>query len=377
MKKLFSLLLVLALCLSLFPAALAEGPGRELEATRTPDPGMILVHASVPASWTDPCGWAWTDGRSVFEAWPGEPMEPDGDWYTIQIPVWANYFIVNANNGSVQTEDLSIGLGNEVWITVQEDGRAEVAIEPPELLDSGECGDQMIWTLDENGTLMISGTGEMWDFASDEAPWSSQVNGLFALFVSPDVTSIGENAFSACCNLSSVTIPSSVTKIGSRAFFGCVSLPGITIPRCVTSIGMQSFASCSSLTNMTIPAGVAHIGDRAFADCGSLTEIRFEGSAPDFGDNAFYGVAATARYPADDESWTGNVLQGYGGSVIWVSYESDPGVVSVHASVPASWTGPCVWAWSGGGNVFETWPGKAMEPDGDWYTIQIPSWASF
>ena len=36
------------------------------------------------------------------------------------------------------------------------------------------------------------------------------------------VTSIGDNTFYKCTNLTSVTIPNSVTTIGERAFYGCI-----------------------------------------------------------------------------------------------------------------------------------------------------------
>ena len=93
----------------------------------TPESDMVYVHAVVPESWQEPGAWAWADGHDVFDAWPGEPMEPDGDWYTIQIPAWTSYFIVNANGGSVQTADLSIDPGREVWIVVDSYGIASIS----------------------------------------------------------------------------------------------------------------------------------------------------------------------------------------------------------------------------------------------------------
>ena len=33
-----------------------------------------------------------------------------------------------------------------------------------ETVASGECGDNLTWTLDDQGTLTISGTGKMWDW---------------------------------------------------------------------------------------------------------------------------------------------------------------------------------------------------------------------
>ena len=91
------------------------------------------IHVDVPDSWEAPCLWAWSapDGTNAFAAWPGEAFKQGEDgWYTGKAPVWVNSVIVNANEGSVQTEDIAIDPA-ELWITVEEDGSFEFSYDDP------------------------------------------------------------------------------------------------------------------------------------------------------------------------------------------------------------------------------------------------------
>ena len=74
------------------------------------------------------------------------------------------------------------------------------------------------------------------------------------------------------------TVPNSVTSIGDNAFRNCTNLTSVTIPDSVTSIGDRAFRDCNSLTSMMIPDSVTSIGDRAFSYCGSLTDVYFGGT---------------------------------------------------------------------------------------------------
>ena len=85
------------------------------------------------------------------------------------------------------------------------------------------------------------------------------------------VTSIGNNAFLRCTNLTSVTIPNSVTSIGAGAFAVCTSLEDIVIPNSVTSIGMEAFVRCTSLKSIVIPISVKTILIDVFVGCDKLT----------------------------------------------------------------------------------------------------------
>ena len=156
---------------------------------------------------------------------------------------------------------------------------------------SGTCGSNLTWTLDDNGTLTISGTGEMdnWDIYDTLTPWYSNCDSIKNVIIENSVTSIGEDAFSGCRSLTSITIPNSVTSIGDSTFFYCSSLTSITIPNSVTSIGYGAFEGCISLTSITIPNSVTSIGDNAFLKCRSLASITIPNSVTSIGEDAFSG----------------------------------------------------------------------------------------
>lgn len=112
--------------------------------------------------------------------------------------------------------------------------------------------------------------------------------GIAASVTIPDgVTSIGEEAFRNCTNLTSVTIPDSVTSIGEEAFRNCSNLTSVTIPANVRSIDKYVFKNCSRLTSVTIPNSVRSIDRFAFYHCFELTSINFKGTKAEW--NAIVG----------------------------------------------------------------------------------------
>ena len=79
------------------------------------------------------------------------------------------------------------------------------------------------------------------------------------------VTGLAENAFAACINLRSVSIPYTVRRIGSGAFFECYALTSITLPPSVEQIGDDVFWNCTSLSEIKCQATVPpRCSDNAF-----------------------------------------------------------------------------------------------------------------
>ena len=106
----------------------------------------------------------------------------------------------------------------------------------------------------------------------------------------PDgVTTIGNNVFFHCANLTEVVIPQSVTAIGIGAFHSCTSLTAVNIPDGVTSIEDSTFGWCEKLSSITIPNRVTAIGKYAFCGCTSLTEVTIPDRVSAIGEYAFAG----------------------------------------------------------------------------------------
>ena len=156
--------------------------------------------------------------------------------------------------------------------------------------DSGTCGENVTWTLDADGTLTISGTGDMVDTGLYSIWFYDYSEKIKNVIISSGVTRIGINAFSGCSSLESITIPDSVTSIGIGAFQNCSSLKSITIPDSVTDIGFWAFNNCSSLSSATIPNSVTTIG--GFQGCSSLSSLGIPNSVTTILAEAFSGCSS-------------------------------------------------------------------------------------
>ena len=167
----------------------------------------------------------------------------------------------------------------------------------------------------------------------------------------PDGTvSIGKTAFSTCKALVSVKLPDSVAAIGDRAFDSCFMLSDIELPDSLITVNDSIFTNCSALTSINIPRNVAIIYSSAFYNCKNLTSIYFEGNAPWIDDDAFSSVytkiTATAYYPANNPTWTADVMQDYGGDITWVPYNPDMPFSDV--PLGAFYEAPVLWALNNG-----------------------------
>ena len=131
-------------------------------------------------------------------------------------------------------------------------------------------------TVNVEGTTItgyVSGTGDLvvdsditeiaaTSFRSNESITSLDLSQATSL------TTIGENAFSSCSNLTgNIVIPSNVTSINSTAFYETdITSLDLSQATNLTTIGDRAFFRCSNLTgDLVFPSSLISIGEYAFS----------------------------------------------------------------------------------------------------------------
>lgn len=219
--------------------------------------------------------YAFADCNKVTEVYIGDEITEIGDYAFSGCSSLEKITFVGT---MAKWKEIQIGAGNDVLnkVTIICSDGVINASEGEKILASGKCGENAYWTLDANGTLIITGEGSISDEANDEykqGGWSAQRAKIKVVVIKQGITKIGRSAFGDCENLMKVDIPSSVIAIGDYAFFRCYRVENIIIPDTVTEIGECAFYGCDGLTSFTIPSSVTKIGERAFYGCDGLTSM--------------------------------------------------------------------------------------------------------
>lgn len=175
---------------------------------------------------------------------------------------------------------------------------------------SGKTGD-CTWSLDDNGTLTISGSGAMKDYYSTESlPWGNTIE---KVIIKNGVTAIGNYTFDGCYKLTSVSIPNSVKSIGDYVFCGCGKLTSVNIPNSVTSIGGDAFSGTSWYFNQ--PDGLVYAGKVAYKYKGDMpdgTSVTIKDGTKGISDGAlsYYEEMTSITIP-DSVTWIGEQACGF------------------------------------------------------------------
>ena len=187
-----------------------------------------------------------------------------------------------------QWSKISVGDGN--------DALAAATLHCAVTTMTGKCGENVSFTWDMDAeTVVISGTGEMYDYNEAESKSPFYYYGLIkSVTVESGVTGIGDYAFCGCADLEDVTLADSVGRIGKDAFELCKKLTALTFGSGLTSIGKEAFKLCSALESVDIPEGVTAVPERAFEFCEDLKTVSLPLTLQSIGYRAFFNCSALA-----------------------------------------------------------------------------------
>ena len=212
------------------------------------------------------------------EAEPSKNHYTFSGWSEIPSTMPANDVVVR---GTFKKDNPYEFVGNEeingLWYLIDAPHRTATVIANPNEKYQGQI----------NIPSSVNYDGVVCDVKSIGNDAFSDCKDLVSISMSNNITSIGESAFAGCKGLTSVTIPHHVTSISNKTFWGCSGLTSIIIPSSVISIGDRAFSGCSGLTSVEIPNNVTSIGESAFNSC-SLKSVSIGNSVTSIGEEAFY-----------------------------------------------------------------------------------------
>lgn len=141
------------------------------------------------------------------------------------------------------------------------------------ILNEGTFGDNFKWSLDDEGTLTISGQGDMPNFGRpdgeghDVPPWEEYESSIESVVIEEGVTSIGANSF---CYISD--------GMDIIDFGGYIWMQTVYIPDSVTEINYGAFEDVAFATSIYLGTGLKTVANHAFYKCG-INTIYYRGTA--------------------------------------------------------------------------------------------------
>ena len=166
--------------------------------------------------------------------------------------------------------------------------------------------DDLTFTISTDGTMTVSGTGEIKDFDGVEsAPWHNyfdlteystgyEYSSVYApdfvkkIVIEEGITSIGRYAFYDFDYVVEVVLPESVKIIGDQAFYCCYNLQTIDLS-CVEELKDRAFYECNALTSVDL-SSVRRVGAEAFGYCDNLSGVSMGDSVEKVREYAFVGT---------------------------------------------------------------------------------------
>ena len=129
------------------------------------------------------------------------------------------------------------------------------------------CGPDAWYELSEDGTLVISGTGEITKKFGEDSAVQHKIK---KIIMEEGIEKIGERAF-AFCNAKEVDLPQTLKKIGEQAFYYTL-IKTVNIPPSVSEYGKDIFMH-SDVETAYLPDNMKEIPSGFFSECVKLQKV--------------------------------------------------------------------------------------------------------
>lgn len=152
-----------------------------------------------------------------------------------------------------------------------------------DLFGAGKCGENASWTLDVEGNLIVTGTGEMTDYSyssfgsdydgnitymdwnGEAPPWYGIRDQIKTVTIGSGITYVGDMVFIDCDNLTEINLPDTLEVLGGHCFAYCNALEKVSLPDSVKRLDGDTFECCVSLKDVKLSESLTFIGYAAFA----------------------------------------------------------------------------------------------------------------
>ena len=115
----------------------------------------------------------------------------------------------------------------------------------------------------------------------------SAIKAFKELYYFTSVTSLPNDAFNGCSQLTVIRLPKYIQSIGARSLKGCAKIEQIDMPNHVKTIGEEAFAGCKLLGSLSLPDELPAINDGTFKGCESMTSVVLPITVTKIGNEAF------------------------------------------------------------------------------------------
>ena len=272
MKKLLTLLLALVLTSQLVTPALAEilpedtaAPTVELEEpTQMPvtEPPVPVTEAPTEPATETPT----TEATEAPETIPAETTPATEPPAATEVPE-----VTDPTEETEATEPTEATDATDPTDPTEETTETVLELLAEEdILAQGTCGAEgdgsnVTWVLTTDGTMILSGTGDVASYETKDAPWYDYRKQILGLEVQKGITSV--SGFCYCENLREVSLPEGLISLGKSVFLSCAQIQEIRLPKSLKTLGDGALAGCRSLTEIELPEGLEMIDNYALASC--------------------------------------------------------------------------------------------------------------